>query len=161
MSSSAIVALRLIRSVAFAISRAMSNAAAAETLVRRVFGNKGGIVMTLDGQGHKGGPCAGLGFLAVIFACLTDLQVPGDVAVTGCLSNDLNGGVGQVGCIMHKVRTAAAQPRIRRLVLPAANRDEVEGEAQGRLPGELELLYVSNVDEALSILFADAFIYDS
>lgn len=96
------------------------------------------------------GPSIGLAFFLLLASRVLGLSVPSDVVATATL--DAFGAVGPVDGLEVKVETLlAVAPRVRRLVVAAAQADEARSLAGGRL----EVLGVKNASEAADVLLAD------
>jgi ATP-dependent Lon protease len=100
----------------------------------------------------KDGPSAGVAMVTALASLLTARAAHHDVAMTGEIT--LRGKVLPVGGIKEKV-LAAKRAGIRRVVLPARNRRDVEEIAKHLLEG-LELVYVDTIEEALAQTLAPA-----
>lgn len=97
----------------------------------------------------KDGPSAGISIAAALVSLLRQQMCPQDTAMTGELT--LVGEVLPVGGIREKVLAARAM-RLRRVVLPAENRRDVE-ELQPDLIRGLKFVYVDEFREVLAALF--------
>jgi ATP-dependent Lon protease len=97
----------------------------------------------------KDGPSAGVALFTALVSVLTGRTVRGDTAMTGEIS--LRGLVLPVGGIREKC-VAAARAGIRRVLLPARNRRDLDDipEAARR---DLEFLWLDHVDDALAAAF--------
>jgi ATP-dependent Lon protease len=99
------------------------------------------------GATPKDGPSAGVAMFTALASLLTARPVRSDLAMTGEIS--LRGLVLPVGGIKEKV-LAALRAGITTVMLPARNRrdlEEIPEEARKRL----ELVWIENVDQALSV----------
>jgi PDZ domain-containing protein len=102
-----------------------------------------------------GGPSAGLAFTLAMIDELSpgDLTGRQDVAVTGTIS--LDGSVGAIGGLTQKV-SAVHQNGIRVFLVPASQAELDDPERLQRLNdagrGEVEIIPVANLDEALAVL---------
>jgi len=105
-----------------------------------------------QGAVPKDGPSAGVAMVTSIASLLLGRAAAPDVAMTGEIT--LRGKVLPVGGIKEKV-LAAKRAGIRKVVLPAANRRDVE-EVQPELLKGLEFAYVDRVDEALDQILLPA-----
>lgn len=97
----------------------------------------------------KDGPSAGLAIAVALVSLLRQQPVPPDCAMTGEIT--LRGRVLPVGGIREKV-LAAARGGLRRVILPAANRDDLV-EVPRDVRRQLSILRVRNVEEALAAIF--------
>ncbi len=93
----------------------------------------------------KDGPSAGVAMVTSLASLLFDRAARADVAMTGEIT--LRGKVLPVGGIKEKL-LAAKRAGIRQVVLPEANRRDVEEVAPALLKG-LEIRYVATIEEAL------------
>lgn len=100
----------------------------------------------------KDGPSAGVAMYVSIASLLIGKSVRSDVAMTGEIS--LRGLVLPVGGIKEKT-IAAARAGIKKVVLPARNRRDVE-DIPEITRGALELVWVERVSEALSTALSEA-----
>ncbi len=98
-----------------------------------------------QGAVPKDGPSAGVAMVTALASLLTGRAPAPDVAMTGEIT--LRGKVLPVGGIKEKV-LAAKRAGIKKVVLPEANRRDVE-EIQVELVSGLEFEYVGRIDEAL------------
>ncbi len=99
----------------------------------------------------KDGPSAGLAIAVALVSLLRRQPVPADCAMTGEIT--LRGRVLPVGGIREKV-LAAARGGLRRVILPAANRDDLV-EVPREVRRQLTVLRVRNIEEALAAIFGD------
>jgi len=100
----------------------------------------------------KDGPSAGGAMFIALASLFSDRTVRSDTAMTGEIS--LRGLVLPVGGIKDKV-LAATRAGIRRVMLPARNRKDLE-EVPEEAKRKLEFVYLENVDDALgSVLEAE------
>jgi len=100
----------------------------------------------------KDGPSAGVAMFIALASLFSDRTVRSDTAMTGEIS--LRGLVLPVGGIKDKV-LAATRAGIRRVMLPARNRKDLE-EVPEEAKRKLEFVYLENVDDALgSVLEAE------
>ncbi len=96
------------------------------------------------------GPSIGLAFFILLASRVLDVRVPSDVVATASL--DAFGAVGPVDGLETKIDTVlAVAPRVRRLVVAAAQADEARSIACGRL----EVLGVRSASEAAELLLSD------
>jgi PDZ domain-containing protein len=98
-----------------------------------------------------GGPSAGLAFTLTLIDELTpgELTPPGGVAVTGTMA--LDGTVGPIGGLRQKA-SAVAQTGVRTFIVPAAQGEEDIAAAKRAAGGDLDIIPVSTLDEALAAL---------
>lgn len=97
----------------------------------------------------KDGPSAGLAIAVALVSLLRRQPVPPDCAMTGEIT--LRGRVLPVGGIREKV-LAAARGGVRRVILPAANRDDL-AEVPRDVRRQLSIIRVRNIEEALAAIF--------
>ena len=100
-----------------------------------------------SGAVPKDGPLAGVAMVTSLASLLTGRPAAGRVAMTGEIT--LRGKILPVGGIKEKV-LAARRAGIERVVLPAANRQDVE-EIPAHLLEGLDVKYVGTIDEALQL----------
>jgi ATP-dependent Lon protease len=93
----------------------------------------------------KDGPSAGVAITSAFTSLMTGRRVRNDTAMTGEIT--LSGLVFPVGGIKEKV-LAAHRAGLRRVVLPARNEPDTE-DIPDDVRGELEIVYVSRIGEAL------------
>lgn len=86
-----------------------------------------GVRIGVDFDGNVDGPSAGGVICLGIISALNGRKVPGDFAMTGSVLPD--GTIGFVGGIMHKIRAAAAEKRIKKVAIPAFSRFELDRDA--------------------------------
>jgi ATP-dependent Lon protease len=96
----------------------------------------------------KDGPSAGLAITAALVSLLTRRPVPSDAALTGEIT--LRGRVLAVGGVKEKV-LAAARAGLRRVILPARNRDDLD-EIPPEVRRRLAFRFVRTVDETMALL---------
>ena len=96
----------------------------------------------------KDGPSAGLTMVVALVSELTGRPVRGDIAMTGEIT--LSGLVLPVGGVKEKV-LAARQLGIFRVILPKRNEPYVNEDLGTELRREMEIYYVSTIDEALAL----------
>src|SRR5581483_1112129 len=104
------------------------------------------------GATPKDGPSAGVAMLLALASLLTQRPVRSDTAMTGEIS--LRGLVLPVGGIKEKT-IAAARAGIRKVILPARNRRDLEDIPQSAREA-LEFVWVERVSEALEVALAPA-----
>jgi len=93
----------------------------------------------------KDGPSAGVAMYIALVSLLTGRALPSDVAMTGEIS--LRGLVLPVGGIREKT-VAASRAGIRRVLLPARNRKDLEDVPES-VRSQLEFVWLEHVDEAV------------
>jgi PDZ domain-containing protein len=101
--------------------------------------------------GRIGGPSAGLAFTLTLIDELTEGELTGggNVAVTGTIA--LDGTVGPIGGLRQKA-SAVAQAGVDVFIVPTAQGpDDIEA-ARDAAGGEVEIIPVANLDEALAAL---------
>jgi len=98
------------------------------------------------GATPKDGPSAGVAMFVALSSLLTGRPVRSDVAMTGEIS--LRGLVLPIGGVKEKV-LAALRAGIRTVMLPARNQRDLE-EIPAEARAQLEIVWVSNVDEAIA-----------
>ncbi len=98
-----------------------------------------------------GGPSAGLAFTLTLIDELTpgELTPPGGVAVTGTMA--LDGTVGPIGGLRQKA-SAVAQTGVHTFIVPAAQGEEDIAAAEAAAGGDLNIIPVNTLDEALAAL---------
>jgi ATP-dependent Lon protease len=96
----------------------------------------------------KDGPSAGITIFAALLSLLTRRPANQDVALTGEMT--LSGRILPISGIREKL-LAAQRAGVRRVLLPQANRDEVENLSPDVTEG-LELLLVTNAAEAVDLV---------
>ncbi|TRM63316.1 Lon protease C-terminal proteolytic domain-containing protein [Schizophyllum amplum] len=94
------------------------------------------------GAQKKDGPSAGTAMTCALVSLLTGAVVPTDVAMTGEIT--LRGRVTPVGGIKEKV-LGAHRAGVRRLVLPCANRKDVEHDVSREIRDAMEFVFVRTV----------------
>ncbi|MGB5080388.1 MAG: endopeptidase La, partial [Burkholderiales bacterium] len=102
-----------------------------------------------DGAIPKDGPSAGVAMFVALASLFSDRTVRSDTAMTGEIS--LRGLALPVGGIKEKV-LAAMRAGIRRVLLPARNRKDLE-EVPEEAKRKLEFVFLDNVDDALRVVF--------
>ena len=103
------------------------------------------------GATPKDGPSAGVAMFTALVSLLTGRTVRNDTAMTGEIS--LRGLVLPVGGIKEKT-LAAARAGLKRVLLPARNRKDLE-EIPAAARGQLELIWLETVDDAIAAAFSD------
>ena len=125
-----------------------------------------------EGAVGKEGPSAGVAFTTSLVSLLTNRSLPTDLAMTGEVSlrgmgaflscsyakNDANNlssaTVLPVGGLKEKL-LAAHRAGIKKLILPAQNRPNVEADVPEAVLNDLEVHYVHNVWAALDVAFGE------
>ncbi|KAJ3752570.1 ATP-dependent protease La [Lentinula raphanica] len=102
------------------------------------------------GAQKKDGPSAGVAMTCALVSLLTGACVPPDVAMTGEIT--LRGRVTPVGGIKEKV-LGAHRAQIRKVILPYANRKDVEHDVAPEIRNAIEFVFVRDVQEALEAAF--------
>lgn len=133
-----------------AVSRAI--AAAAARLGRSMGGGADGHVLAAaQPDVFRGLRVEGASLAAAAFVSATSLwtrrAVRAGTAITGALA--AGGAVASVGEVASKLTAARSAPRVRRLVMPAHDRDALGTTRRAGEPAALEVLGVRNVDELL------------
>ena len=100
------------------------------------------------GAVQKDGPSAGLAMVAALYSLITGRAVPADVAMTGEIT--LRGKIMPVGGIKEKI-LAASRAGIKRVLLPASNRRNLE-DIPPEILKKMELKFVQRADDALRYL---------
>jgi ATP-dependent Lon protease len=99
------------------------------------------------GSTPKDGPSAGVTMAAAIVSLLTDVPIRSEVAMTGEIT--LRGRVLPVGGVREKA-LAALRRGIRRVILPEANRHDLE-EIPPELARKIEFHFVRSMDEVIAL----------
>lgn len=99
----------------------------------------------------KDGPSAGVAMFLALTSLMTDRPVRSDTAMTGEIS--LRGLVLPVGGIKEKL-AAAARAGIKRVMLPARNRKDIEDLSE-ETRKQLELIWLEKVEDALEAALED------
>ncbi|KAF8548420.1 ATP-dependent protease La [Imleria badia] len=102
------------------------------------------------GAQKKDGPSAGIAMTCAFVSLLSGATVPKDVAMTGEIT--LRGRVTPVGGIRMKV-LGAHRAQIRKVILPWANRKDVEHDVSPEIRREMQFYFVRTIDEALEAAF--------
>ncbi|KAJ7132127.1 Lon protease C-terminal proteolytic domain-containing protein [Mycena epipterygia] len=102
------------------------------------------------GAQKKDGPSAGVAMVCAFVSLLTGARVPTNVAMTGEIT--LRGRVTPVGGIKEKV-LGAHRAQITKVILPWANRKDVEHDVALEIRNVMEFVFVRTVDEALVAAF--------
>ncbi|THH30318.1 hypothetical protein EUX98_g3872 [Antrodiella citrinella] len=103
-----------------------------------------------SGAVKKDGPSAGIAMTCAFVSLLTGACVPSDVAMTGEIT--LRGRVGPVGGIKEKV-LGAHRAHIKKLVLPYANRKDVEQDVPPEVRAAMQFVFVRTMEETLEAAF--------
>ncbi|KIM90045.1 hypothetical protein PILCRDRAFT_812855 [Piloderma croceum F 1598] len=102
------------------------------------------------GAQKKDGPSAGIAMICAFVSLLTGSCVPKDIAMTGEIT--LRGRVTPVGGIKEKV-LGAHRAQIKKVILPWANRKDVEHDVALEIRNEMQFVFVRTVVEALEAAF--------
>lgn len=102
------------------------------------------------GAQKKDGPSAGIAMICAFVSLLSGACVPKDIAMTGEIT--LRGRVTPVGGIRMKV-LGAHRAQIRKVILPWANRKDVEHDVAPEVRREMQFFFVRTIDEALEAAF--------
>ncbi|GLB44216.1 putative peptidase S16 family protein [Lyophyllum shimeji] len=102
------------------------------------------------GAQKKDGPSAGIAMTCAFVSLLTGACVPTNIAMTGEIT--LRGRVTPVGGIKEKV-LGAHRAQITKVILPWANRKDVEHDVALEVRNEMEFVFVRTVREALEAAF--------
>ncbi|KAJ7113702.1 ATP-dependent protease La [Mycena crocata] len=102
------------------------------------------------GAQKKDGPSAGVAMVCAFVSLLTGARVPTHIAMTGEIT--LRGRVTPVGGIKEKV-LGAHRAQITKVILPWANRKDVEHDVALEIRSVMEFVFVRTVDEALVAAF--------
>jgi len=102
------------------------------------------------GAQKKDGPSAGIAMVCAFISLLTGACVPINVAMTGEIT--LRGRIDPVGGIKEKV-LGAHRANITKVILPAANRKDVEQDVPPEVRAALRFVYARTVEEALEAAF--------
>ncbi|CAO1635333.1 unnamed protein product [Sympodiomycopsis kandeliae] len=105
-----------------------------------------------EGAVGKEGPSAGVAFVVSLTSLLTDREVKADLAMTGEVS--LRGMVLPVGGLKEKL-LAAHRSSISTLILPLANKPNVEADVPENIRAAMDIHYVGNVWSALEVAFGE------
>ncbi|KAG5652056.1 hypothetical protein H0H81_006453 [Sphagnurus paluster] len=103
-----------------------------------------------SGAQKKDGPSAGVAMTCAFVSLLTGACVPTNVAMTGEIT--LRGRVTPVGGIKEKV-LGAHRAQVTKVILPWANRKDVEHDVAPEIRNEMEFVFVRTVREALEAAF--------
>jgi len=102
------------------------------------------------GAQKKDGPSAGVAMVCAFVSLLTGARVPTHIAMTGEIT--LRGRVTPVGGIKEKV-LGAHRAQVTKVILPWANRKDVEHDVALEIQNEMEFVFVRTVREALEAAF--------
>ncbi|KAJ3516310.1 hypothetical protein NLJ89_g1201 [Agrocybe chaxingu] len=102
------------------------------------------------GAQKKDGPSAGVTMICAFVSLLTGACVPTNIAMTGEIT--LRGRVTPVGGIKEKV-LGAHRAQVTKVILPWANRKDVEHDVAPEIRNEMEFVFVRTVREALEAAF--------
>ncbi|KAF9468324.1 Lon protease C-terminal proteolytic domain-containing protein [Collybia nuda] len=103
-----------------------------------------------SGAQKKDGPSAGIAMTCAFVSLLTGACVPTNTAMTGEIT--LRGRVTPVGGIKEKV-LGAHRAQVTKVILPWANRKDVEHDVALEIRNEMEFVFVRTVQEALEAAF--------
>jgi Lon-like ATP-dependent protease len=101
------------------------------------------------GQQGVDGDSASITVAAAVISALEEIPVEQDLAMTGSLS--VRGDVLPVGGVTHKIE-AAAKAGLDRVIIPAANEDDVMIEEEFK--EQIEIIPVSHISEVLEVALA-------
>ncbi|TDL26868.1 ATP-dependent protease La [Rickenella mellea] len=102
------------------------------------------------GAQKKDGPSAGIAMTCAFVSLLTGATVPSNIAMTGEIT--LRGRVTPVGGIKEKV-LGAHRASITKVILPHANRKDVEQDVPREIRDKMQFVFVRTVEEALIAAF--------
>ncbi|KAJ7066744.1 ATP-dependent protease La [Mycena amicta] len=102
------------------------------------------------GAQKKDGPSAGIAMACAFVSLLTGARVPTNIAMTGEIT--LRGRVTPVGGIKEKV-LGAHRAQITKVIIPWANRKDVEHDVAPEIQRVMEFVFVRTVNEALEAAF--------
>jgi len=103
-----------------------------------------------EGATPKDGPSAGITICTALISALTSTPTKPDLALTGEIT--LQGRVLAVGGLKEKL-LAAQQHKIKTLVVPQENHDDLQDVLKEISVGDLKLMYVRTMDEVLTHAF--------
>ena len=103
-----------------------------------------------EGATPKDGPSAGITICTAIISALAQSQTHSDLALTGEIT--LQGRVLAVGGLKEKL-LAAQQHKIKTLILPQENHDDMQDVLKEITLDNLELVYVNTMDQVLEKAF--------
>jgi ATP-dependent Lon protease len=104
-----------------------------------------------EGATPKDGPSAGITICAALISALTKIPTKADLALTGEIT--LQGRVLAVGGLKEKL-LAAQQHKIKTLIVPHENQDDLQDILKEISVPEIQLMYVRTMDEVLTHAFA-------
>ncbi|EAU87743.2 ATP-dependent protease La [Coprinopsis cinerea okayama7 len=104
------------------------------------------------GAQKKDGPSAGIAMVCAMVSLLTGACVPTNIAMTGEIT--LRGRVTAVGGIKEKV-LGAHRAQMTKVILPYANRKDVEHDVALEIRNEMEFVFVKTLREALEAAFGE------
>ncbi|KAG2018529.1 ATP-dependent protease La, variant 3 [Coprinopsis cinerea AmutBmut pab1-1] len=103
-----------------------------------------------EGAVGKEGPSAGTALLVAFVSLFKGVRVDSDTALTGEIS--LSGQVLPVGGLKEKI-LAAHRAEIKKLLVPEANRADIEENVPQSVKEGIDIVYVENVEEVLDEVF--------
>jgi len=103
-------------------------------------------VQFVQAPGEVEGDSASISIATAVISALTGIPVDQSIAMTGSLS--IKGEVLPVGGVSAKIR-AAYEAGIRRVIIPAANKDDVV--LPPKIREDMEIIPVKTIDEVLDI----------
>ncbi|EED81105.1 predicted protein [Postia placenta Mad-698-R] len=103
-----------------------------------------------SGAVKKDGPSAGIAMTCAFVSLLTGACVPNNIAMTGEIT--LRGRVGPVGGIKEKV-LGAHRAQVTKVILPWANRKDVEHDVPLEVRTEMEFVFVRTLEDVLEAAF--------
>jgi len=106
-----------------------------------------------EGATPKDGPSAGITMCAALVSALTNNPTRNDLAMTGEIT--LQGRVLAVGGLKEKI-LAAKQHGFKTVIVPQENADDIQEILKEIEIGDLRLIYVTNMDEALEAAFVES-----
>ena len=115
------------------------------------YSNKDIHVHIPEGATPKDGPSAGIGLCTAIVSALKKTPVLPDVAMTGEIT--LQGRVLAIGGLKEKL-LAAKQHQIKKVIIPQENYDDTQEICKEIDLKDLEIVYVSTMDEVLAASFS-------
>lgn len=104
-----------------------------------------------EGATPKDGPSAGIGLCTSLVSALTNTPVVPDLAMTGEIT--LQGRVLAIGGLKEKL-LAAKQHQLKRVIVPQENYDDVQEIAKEIDLKDLNIVFVSTMDDVLAASFA-------
>ena len=103
-----------------------------------------------EGATPKDGPSAGITICAALISALTKKPLKKDIAMTGEIT--LQGRVLSVGGLKEKL-LAAKQHHMKMVIVPEENHDDIATVLKDTNLGDLKIIYVKTMDEALATAF--------